>query len=129
MDQERATQVMLQIHNEGSAVCGVYPKDIADFEAQIAHMLRLAAEYRGLDEVAAPPELKKHEDDPQFAAALRQERVLFAERKAAFAAQIAGLNQAKELEEREVEYTQAKQAGLNARAPCSRRSSTTSTAW
>ncbi len=33
MSQERATQVMLQIHNEGSAVCGVYPKDIAETKA------------------------------------------------------------------------------------------------
>jgi ATP-dependent Clp protease adaptor protein ClpS len=33
MSQERATQVMLQIHNEGSAVCGLYPKDIAETKA------------------------------------------------------------------------------------------------
>jgi ATP-dependent Clp protease adaptor protein ClpS len=30
MNFERATQIMLKIHNEGSAVCGVYPKDIAE---------------------------------------------------------------------------------------------------
>ncbi|MCB1985953.1 MAG: ATP-dependent Clp protease adapter ClpS [Burkholderiales bacterium] len=29
MDQEQATQIMLKIHTEGSAVCGVYPCDIA----------------------------------------------------------------------------------------------------
>ena len=29
MDQEQATQIMLKIHTEGSAVCGVYPSDIA----------------------------------------------------------------------------------------------------
>ena len=30
MNIERATQIMLKIHHEGSAVCGVYPKDIAE---------------------------------------------------------------------------------------------------
>ena len=29
MDRERATRVMLQVHREGSGVCGVFPKDIA----------------------------------------------------------------------------------------------------
>ena len=29
MNQEQATRVMLQVHQEGSAVCGVFPKDIA----------------------------------------------------------------------------------------------------
>ena len=29
MDQEQATQIMLEVHTEGSAVCGVYPSDIA----------------------------------------------------------------------------------------------------
>ncbi len=101
------------------ASCERAPAAVADLkalhaatEAQLAHMARLAAEYRGLDEVVAPPELKSHEDDPQFAAALRQEGALFAERKSALTAQIAALNQAKELEEREVEYTRAKQAAL-----------------
>ena len=48
MGQERAMQVMLQIHNEGSAVCGLYPKDIAEtkvnqvsaFATQHGHPLR-----------------------------------------------------------------------------------------
>lgn len=52
MGQERATQVMLQIHNEGSAVCGVYPKDIAEtkvsqvseFAKQHGHPLRCQTE-------------------------------------------------------------------------------------
>ncbi|MDH2915257.1 MAG: ATP-dependent Clp protease adapter ClpS [Gallionella sp.] len=30
MTTEQATQVMLKVHNDGSAVCGVYPKDIAE---------------------------------------------------------------------------------------------------
>ena len=29
MDQERATQIMLQVHMEGRGVCGVYPHDDA----------------------------------------------------------------------------------------------------
>ncbi len=30
MSTEQATQVMLKVHNEGSAVCGLYPRDIAE---------------------------------------------------------------------------------------------------
>ena len=52
MSMERATHVMLQIHNEGSAVCGVYPKDIAEtkvtqvsaFAKQHGHPLRCHTE-------------------------------------------------------------------------------------
>ena len=52
MSPERATQVMLKIHNEGSAVCGVYPKDIAEtktfqvsaFAKQHGHPLRCHTE-------------------------------------------------------------------------------------
>jgi ATP-dependent Clp protease adaptor protein ClpS len=52
MNQERATQVMLQIHNEGSAICGVYPKDIAEtkvtrvseFAKKNGHPLRCSME-------------------------------------------------------------------------------------
>jgi ATP-dependent Clp protease adaptor protein ClpS len=52
MGQERATQIMLKIHNEGSAVCGVYPKDIAEtkvtqvseFAKQHGHPLRCQTE-------------------------------------------------------------------------------------
>ncbi len=29
MNQEQATQVMLKVHTEGAAICGVYPSDIA----------------------------------------------------------------------------------------------------
>ena len=28
--REQATKLMLQVHNEGSAVCGVYPLDLAE---------------------------------------------------------------------------------------------------
>ena len=52
MNQERAMQVMLKIHNEGSAVCGVYPNDIAEtkvsqvsaFATQHGHPLRCLKE-------------------------------------------------------------------------------------
>lgn len=30
MGREQATQVMLKVHQEGAAVCGIYPKDIAE---------------------------------------------------------------------------------------------------
>jgi ATP-dependent Clp protease adaptor protein ClpS len=32
--EERATQMMLQIHHEGSTVCGIYPRDIAETKLQ-----------------------------------------------------------------------------------------------
>jgi ATP-dependent Clp protease adaptor protein ClpS len=46
--QEQAVQIMLKVHNEGSAVCGVYTKDIAEskvaqvsaFSTQHGHPLR-----------------------------------------------------------------------------------------
>ncbi len=52
MDSERATQVMLKVHQEGSAICGVYPKDIAAtkvgqvaaFAKQHGHPLRCELE-------------------------------------------------------------------------------------
>lgn len=45
---EQATQLMLKVHNEGSAVCGVFTKDIAEtkvaqvkeFSTQHGHPLR-----------------------------------------------------------------------------------------
>jgi ATP-dependent Clp protease adaptor protein ClpS len=43
MTQERATRIMLQIHNEGSAVCGIYPKDIA--ETKVAQVMAFATQH------------------------------------------------------------------------------------
>jgi ATP-dependent Clp protease adaptor protein ClpS len=52
MDFERATQTMLKVHQEGSAVCGIYPKDLAEtkveqvvaFARQHEHPLRCVTE-------------------------------------------------------------------------------------
>ncbi|NNM83180.1 MAG: ATP-dependent Clp protease adapter ClpS [Burkholderiales bacterium] len=33
-NREQATRIMLQVHREGKAVCGVYPKDIAETKVQ-----------------------------------------------------------------------------------------------
>ena len=33
MDQEKATQVMMAIHTQGRAVCGIFPRDIAETKA------------------------------------------------------------------------------------------------
>ncbi len=52
MSQEQATHVMLKVHNEGSAVCGLYPRDIAEtkvsqvaaYAAQRGHPLRCLME-------------------------------------------------------------------------------------
>ncbi|MDD4928035.1 MAG: ATP-dependent Clp protease adapter ClpS [Gallionella sp.] len=49
---ERAQQLMLQIHNEGSAVCGIYTRDVAEtkvsqvteFAQQHEHPLRCGME-------------------------------------------------------------------------------------
>ena len=52
MNRERAMQIMLKVHNEGSAVCGVYSLDVAEtkvtqvsgFAKQHGHPLRCAME-------------------------------------------------------------------------------------
>ncbi|MDD2720104.1 MAG: ATP-dependent Clp protease adapter ClpS [Gallionella sp.] len=49
---ERAQQIMLKVHNEGSAVCGIYTRDVAetkvaqvtDFAQQSGHPLRCGME-------------------------------------------------------------------------------------
>ena len=52
LSSERAQQLMLQIHNQGSAVCGVYTRDVAEtkvtqvseFAQQHGHPLRCSME-------------------------------------------------------------------------------------
>ena len=34
MDPEKATQIMLTVHTKGAAVCGIYPRDIAETKAE-----------------------------------------------------------------------------------------------
>ncbi|MBQ9578590.1 MAG: ATP-dependent Clp protease adapter ClpS [Ottowia sp.] len=42
-DLENATQLMLRVHREGRAVCGVYSRDVADTKvAQVLHAARSA---------------------------------------------------------------------------------------
>ena len=52
VSRERALQIMLKVHNEGSAVCGVYSRDVAEtkvsqvteFAKQHGHPLRCGLE-------------------------------------------------------------------------------------
>ncbi len=52
MNRERALQIMLKVHNEGSAVCAVYSRDVAEtkvtqiteFAKQHGHPLRCSME-------------------------------------------------------------------------------------
>ncbi len=52
MNRERALQIMLKVHNEGSAVCGIYSRDVAEskvtqvseFAKQQGHPLRCTME-------------------------------------------------------------------------------------
>ena len=52
MNTERALQIMLKVHNEGSAVCGIYSLDVAEtkvsqvseFAKQHGHPLRCGME-------------------------------------------------------------------------------------
>lgn len=43
MNRERATLIMLKVHKEGSAVCGVYPYGIA--ETKVAQVSAFAKQY------------------------------------------------------------------------------------
>ena len=43
-NREQATQIMLQVHTEGSGVCGIYPLDIA--ETKVTQVLGFAEEHQ-----------------------------------------------------------------------------------
>ena len=43
INRERAQQIMLKVHNEGSAVCGVYSRDVA--ETKVAHVTEFAQQH------------------------------------------------------------------------------------
>lgn len=42
--REQATKLMLQVHNEGSAVCGIYPLDVA--ETKVRQVTTLARDHQ-----------------------------------------------------------------------------------
>lgn len=43
INNERAQQLMLQIHNEGSATCGIYTRDVA--ETKVAQVTEFAQQH------------------------------------------------------------------------------------
>lgn len=45
MDEQRATQVMLQVHNTGRAICGVFTFEIAETKATQVNEYARAEEY------------------------------------------------------------------------------------
>lgn len=52
--EEQAIAIMLKVHHEGKAVCGVYTKDIA--QTRVAQVLALAQEFQHPLQCIAQPE-------------------------------------------------------------------------
>ena len=59
MGREMATRVMLKVHTEGKAVCGVYTRDVADTKAALVNQYARAYEHPLLCEI------EPTEDDEQ----------------------------------------------------------------
>ncbi|MBQ0712697.1 MAG: ATP-dependent Clp protease adapter ClpS [Porticoccus sp.] len=59
MSREMATRVMLKVHTEGKAVCGVYTRDVADTKAALVNQYARAYEHPLLCEI------EPTEDDEQ----------------------------------------------------------------
>ena len=53
VNRERATQLMLQVHTEGKAVCGVYTRDIAETKAAQVNQFARDNEHPLLCEIEA----------------------------------------------------------------------------
>lgn len=54
MDREKATQVMLTVHTQGKAVCGIYTRDIAETKVAQVHQFASESEHPllcGIDKV------------------------------------------------------------------------------
>ncbi|MCQ4346503.1 ATP-dependent Clp protease adapter ClpS [Pseudomonas stutzeri] len=51
MDREKATRVMLSVHTEGRAVCGVYTRDIAETKAMQVNQCAREAQHPLLCEI------------------------------------------------------------------------------
>ena len=43
MNRERAMQIMLEVHNKGLAICGVYSRDVA--ESKVSQVAELAKQH------------------------------------------------------------------------------------
>lgn len=53
MSLEKATKVMLQVHHDGKAVCGVFTRDIAETKAALANQYARENEHPLLCEIEA----------------------------------------------------------------------------
>lgn len=51
MDREKATRIMLAVHTEGSAVCGIYTRDIAETKAMQVNQYARDAQHPLLCEI------------------------------------------------------------------------------
>lgn len=51
MNEEKATQVMLAVHTQGKAVCGVYTRDIAETKAAQVNQYSIECEHPLLCEI------------------------------------------------------------------------------
>ncbi len=51
MDIEKATRVMLAVHNDGRATCGIYTKDVAETKAMMVNQYARESEHPLLCEI------------------------------------------------------------------------------